>query len=182
MKQKPRKRMSRRPDPVLFLLTCFWLLVLGGGWWIADHWIKSQANPNLQPMVTAAGEVVLARNREGHYVAGGEINGYPVVFMVDTGATDVTLSSRLARKLDLDKGEKILIKTANGAMIGFVTRLETVRLGSIDMHNVKAIFSEQMMDNIILLGMSFLNHLEFTQREHRLFLRVPQEDAIRLKK
>ncbi|CAK0758842.1 aspartyl protease family protein [Gammaproteobacteria bacterium] len=130
--------MNRRPDPVLLLLACFWLLVLGGSWWVADYWMKSQANPNPRPTITAVGEVVLERNREGHYVVSGEINGYPVTFMIDTGATDVALSARLARKLGLDSNEKVLIKTANGTATGFVVRLATVHLGNIDMHNVDA--------------------------------------------
>ncbi|CAK0780555.1 aspartyl protease family protein [Gammaproteobacteria bacterium] len=166
--------MNRRPDPVLLWIACFWLLVLGGGWWFADDWMTSQANPNRQPTITTKGEVVLKRSRDDHYLAGGEINGHSVVFMVDTGATEVALSSALARKLGLPHGEEILLNTANGTATGFKTRLATVHLGTIEMHNVNAVFSQQMMDNVVLLGMSFLKHLEFTQREDRLFLYAPR--------
>jgi predicted aspartyl protease len=51
-------------------------------------------------------QVVLARNRAGHYVASGRINGEPVVFMIDTGATDVALPLDLARRLDLPWGRR----------------------------------------------------------------------------
>ena len=170
--------MGRQRDPILLWLTLFWLLVLGVSWWGIDHWMQSQANPNMQPTVTTEGDVVLKRNREGHYLADGEINGHPVVFMIDTGATNVALSEQLAHDLALNRGEQILLNTANGTAIGFHTNLETVHLGTIEMHNVGAVFSGQMMDNVVLLGMSFLKHLEFTQRDNLLFLHVPATNAI----
>jgi aspartyl protease family protein len=153
------------------MLWIAWLLILGGGWWVADRWLAREANPNQQPMVTANGEVVLQRNREGHYVADGEINGHKVTFMVDTGATSVALSSRLARAFDLKRGAAIQVDTANGVAVGYQTRLNTVRLGDIVVHEVSAVFSDGMMDDTVLLGMSFLKHVEFTQRENQLTLR-----------
>ncbi len=167
--------MNQRTDPVLWWLACFWLVVLGVGWWMADNWLNLQDNPNRQTTVTAEGDLVLKRNREGHYMAEGEINGHPVVFMIDTGATEVALSSALARELSLPRGEAIELNTANGMATGFKTHLETVHLGNIEMRNVHAVFSEQMMDNVVLLGMSFLKHLEFTQRDNRLFLHLPSD-------
>lgn len=153
------------------MLWIAWLLILGGGWWAADRWLAREANPNQQPVVTANGEVVLQRNREGHYVADGEINGRKVTFMVDTGATSVALSSRLARAIDLKRGAAIQVDTANGVAVGYQTRLNTVRLGDIVVHEVSAVFSDGMMDDTVLLGMSFLKHVEFTQRENQLTLR-----------
>lgn len=159
----------RRFGTVLLWIT--WLLVLGGGWWVSDRWIQGQINPNPRPAVNAAGAVVLERNRQGHYVANGEINGRTVTFLLDTGATTVALSTRLARELDLQRGPEIQLETANGAAIGFKTRLNSVRLGDIVVREVNAVFSDGMMDDTVLLGMSFLKHLEFSQRENRLILR-----------
>jgi aspartyl protease family protein len=154
------------------MLWIAWLLLLGGGWWVADHWLAQQANPNQQPVITANGEVVLQRNRDGHYVADGEINGHKVTFMVDTGATSVALSSRLARVIDVKRGVAIQVDTANGLALGYQTRLNTVRLGDIVVHEVSAVFSDGMTDDMVLLGMSFLKHVEFTQRANQLTLRA----------
>jgi aspartyl protease family protein len=154
------------------MLWIAWLLLLGGGWWVADHWLAQQANPNQQPVITANGEVVLQRNRDGHYVADGEINGHKVTFMVDTGATSVALSSRLARVIDVKRGAAIQVDTANGLALGYQTRLNTVRLGDIVVHEVSAVFSDGMTDDMVLLGMSFLKHVEFTQRANQLTLRA----------
>lgn len=159
----------RRFATVLLWIT--WLLVLGGGWWASDRWIQGQINPNSRPTVNAAGAVVLERNRQGHYVANGEINGRTVTFLLDTGATTVALSTRLARELDLQRGPEIQLETANGVAVGFKTRLNSVRLGDIVVREVNAVFSDGMMDDTVLLGMSFLKHLEFSQRENRLILR-----------
>lgn len=159
----------RRFGTILLWIT--WLLVLGGGWWVSDRWIEGQINPNPRPTVNATGAVVLERNRQGHYVANGEINGRTVTFLLDTGATSVALSTRLARELDLQRGPEIQLETANGVAVGFKTRLNSVRLGDIVVREVNAVFSDGMMDDTVLLGMSFLKHLEFSQRENRLILR-----------
>ena len=63
------------------------------------------------------------------------------------------------------------METANGVAVGFKTRLNSVRLGDIVVREVSAVFSDGMMDDTVLLGMSFLKHLEFSQRENRLILR-----------
>ena len=165
----PEANPHRRSGVIMLWIA--WLLILGGGWWAADGWMAREENPNRRPLVSAGGEVVLTRNRDGHYVADGEINGHPVTFMVDTGATAVALSSRLARELDLKRGAAIRMDTANGVAVGFETRLNTVRLGNIVVHGVSAVFSDGLSDNTVLLGMSFLKHLEFTQRENQLLLR-----------
>jgi aspartyl protease family protein len=156
----------------VIMLWIAWLLVLGGGWWLADSWLERRSNPNQSPTVNASGAVVLERNRQGHYVASGEINGREVTFLLDTGATTVALSARLARELGLARGAAISIDTANGVATGFKTRLDSVRLGDIEVHAVSAVFSDGMMDDTVLLGMSFLKHLEFTQRENQLILRA----------
>lgn len=163
--QNPHRRSG------VIMLWIAWLLILGGGWWGADRWLQHQANPNRQPALNANGAVVLERNRQGHYVANGEINGHQVTFLLDTGATTVALSTRLARELDLQRGAAIQLDTANGTAVGFTTRLHSVRLGAIVVREVSAVFSDGMMDDTVLLGMSFLKHLEFTQRENQLILR-----------
>ena len=166
----PEQNPHRRTGVVMLWMA--WLLILGGGWWAADHWLGRQANPNQSPAVNAGGAVVLERNRQGHYVATGEINGHKVTFLLDTGATSVALSTRLARALDLKRGASIQMDTANGTTVGFQTHLNSVRLGDIVVHQVSAVFSDGMLDDTVLLGMSFLKHLEFTQRGNKLILRA----------
>jgi len=153
------------------MLWVAWLLILGGGWWVAQRWMDTDVNPNQRVAINANGEVVLERNRQGHYVADGEINGKRVTFLVDTGATAVALSTDLARELGLKRGAAVQVITANGVAPAFQTRLDSVRMGSLVVHDVSANFSDGMTDDTVLLGMSFLKHLEFTQRGNQLILR-----------
>ena len=61
--------------------------------------------------------VVLQRDRSGHYLAEGEINGQPLVFLIDTGATDVAIAEKTARAMGLEFGPRIRIMTAVGPAI-----------------------------------------------------------------
>jgi aspartyl protease family protein len=74
--------------------------------------------------------------------------------------------------IDVKRGAAIQVDTANGLALGYQTRLNTVRLGDIVVHEVSAVFSDGMMDDTVLLGMSFLKHVEFTQRANQLTLRA----------
>ncbi len=142
---------------------------------IFSNILDKQKNPNQEPKVNygkaGVAEVVLEQNRAGHYVATGKINGYSVVFLVDTGATDVALSRQLADKLSLPRGAVFNSRTANGTVKSIQTRLNHVQLGSIKITNVEASILPTMRENEVLLGMSFLKQLELVQRGSRLTLR-----------
>ncbi len=140
-----------------------------------NGFIERQANPNPAPVAvpgqTGAPQVVLQRNRAGHYVAGGRINRTPVVFMVDTGATDVALPLPLARRLGLALRPGGMSQTANGTVETWTTRLDTVDVGGIVVRNVRASVLPNMPGEQVLLGMSYLKHLELVQRGETLTLR-----------
>ncbi len=105
--------------------------------------------------------VVLAADPQGHFLAEGSINGGSVRFILDTGATSVVLPASDAGRLGLDyrKGRPGLVQTANGSVPAWRVKLDSVRLGGIELHNVDAVVLEQGLD-IALLGMSFLNRVE----------------------
>lgn len=138
--------------------------------------LEAQFNPNEVPQVQRAEdgshEVVLDRNARGHYVAGGAINRVPVTFLLDTGATDVALPEALADRLRLPRTGGGISQTANGPVAVWRTVLDEVQLGAITLHNVRASILPSMdSGDAVLLGMSFLRQLEFTQRDGQLTLR-----------
>ena len=141
--------------------------------WLLDK----QANPNQSNItaITSTGEVevVLKRNRQGHYVANGKINNQSVRFFLDTGATDVSIPESVANRINLKKGVSMLARTANGTVEVFATRLDRVTLGGIELGNVSASINPGMQGRDALLGMSFLSHLEMIQRGDTLTLRIP---------
>jgi aspartyl protease family protein len=122
--------------------------------------------------------VVLQRERSGHYIAEGEINGLPVKFLVDTGATDVAISEKAARAMGLDFGPRIRVMTAAGPVGAWVTRLDRVRLGSLELQDVRATITPGLNDTA-LLGMSFLKHFSLRQEGDRLLIERAVQDGER---
>lgn len=115
--------------------------------------------------------VTLRRNRQGHYVSPGKINGRPVSFLLDTGATVVSIPASIAHDLGLQRGRSIRIGTANGTRRAYKTTLASIQLGSIGLSGIPAVINPGHDDKQILLGMSFLKEIEFTQRGRELTLR-----------
>ncbi len=151
-----------------------WILVLGLLTMVFNNLLEAQRNPNASPQSLrneAISEVLLKRNRYGHYVVTGAINNEPVEFLLDTGATDVSVPEGLANRLGLEKGARARFQTANGSVNGHMTKLDQVRLGDIELEGVRASINPGMSGSSVLLGMSFLKHLEFTQRGDTLILR-----------
>ena len=159
----------------LWLIALAWVALFGGVYAYFHDWNESQINPNSAAVLPQSGtEVTLQRNRQGHYIADGAINGSQVTFMLDTGATQVALSMTTARALGLVLGEPVRLRTANGETTGYRTRLTRVRLGPIEIGDVAAVATEGMDADVVLLGMSFLKRVEFAQRGDQLTLRAIQ--------
>ncbi|MBB4866559.1 aspartyl protease family protein [Pseudomonas nitritireducens] len=153
-------------------------LAWGAGILLATHyfgaWETRQHNPNPQPQSTRVNgdvEVRLVGNRAGHYVVDGLIGDEKVTFMLDTGATQVALPKRLADRLGLKLGAPITLDTANGRSQGWRTRLPSLQLGDIRLTDVPALIAPGMEGDEVLLGMSALRQLDFTQQDGTLVLR-----------
>ncbi|GAB4295364.1 MAG: TIGR02281 family clan AA aspartic protease [Methylophaga sp.] len=153
----------------------FWLFLMGSLTLFFNGLIRQWHNPNhaLLNAETISGEVVLERNRAGHYLAPGLINGHQVTFLLDTGATDVSVPEDVAVAAGLSKGPRSRVSTANGVIEVYQTRLDSVQLGGIRLHNIRATINPYMSDDVVLLGMSFMKHLDIIQRDGLLTLRVP---------
>ena len=152
-----------------------WLLVLGLLTFFFSDYLSQQQNPN-QELSLIQGEdgmreVRLQRNRAGHYIASGSINGEPVTFILDTGATHISIPGQVARRLDLEAGMAIPVDTANGQIEVYLTRLDSVNLGGIELHDIRANINPYMDMEAILLGMSYLKHLHFSQEGDQLIIR-----------
>jgi len=106
-------------------------------------------------------KVTLAADGRGMFVTEGAVNGVTMRFMVDTGATYVSLGARDAMRLGIDfrKGRPVMMQTANGAVMKYLVTFDRVRLGGIELTGVEGVVGETEMP-FALLGMSFLNRLE----------------------
>ena len=115
--------------------------------------------------------VTLAADPRGHFFTDGAINGNPVRFLVDTGATMIALPAADAQRLGIDyrKGERGYSNTAGGVVPIYRVRFDTVRLGSIEVTGVDGVVIEQGLDTA-LLGMTFLNRVEMKRDGHTMVL------------
>lgn len=111
---------------------------------------------------SARSSVVLSPDTRGHFIVDGAINGNYVRFLVDTGATFVSMPAAEARRLGIDfrKGDRGITQTANGPAVVFRVALDSVTLGDITIYNVTGMVHEGAGLDITLLGMSFLNRTE----------------------
>ena len=108
-----------------------------------------------------SGKITMTADNQGHFYTTGTINGVSVRFLVDTGATMISLGATDARRvgLDFNRGQKGMTQTANGQVVVSKIQLDTVRIGDVTLHNVDALVHQTEMP-MALLGMSFLNRME----------------------
>jgi len=110
---------------------------------------------------TASSSVTLVADARGHFLTTGSVNGAVVQFLVDTGATMISMSMSDARRIGINylQGQRGQTRTANGIINVYRVTLDTVKLGDITLNNVDALVHETEMP-FLLLGMSFLNRVE----------------------
>jgi aspartyl protease family protein len=118
-------------------------------------------------------EIRIASSEGGHYRTKGLINGMPVNFFVDTGATTIAMNHFEAERLGIDYrgGIPILVDTANGTAQAFMVTLPSVSVGNIVVHQVKANVSSTDSPSVILLGLSYLSKVDLKIDEGVLVLK-----------
>ena len=141
-----------------------------------DLWpdLTSRFGPQVVTRAGADGaaEVVVRRNRHGHYVAPGTVNGVEVEFLLDTGATNVAIPHGLALRLGLERGVPVEIHTASDVVPGYLVTLDEVSVGPLTVVHVRGSVSEHVIHDEVLLGMTFLRHFELSQERGLLRLRA----------
>ena len=132
-----------------------------------------QAQVNLGGTASAAtgSQIVLSAGSGGHFVTQGSINGKAVSFLVDTGATHVSLSQTVAEQIGLDyrNGQRSLGTTANGQVVVYRLTLDTVRIGDVQVYNVEAAVVHAGMERV-LLGNSFLTRFQMKRENDKMTL------------
>lgn len=165
------KNTSKIGQGMIYLAWLLLLVMLTMGF---NHYLEQQNNPNQDVSVDwnkGVAEVKLSQNRYGHYIANGKINNLPVTFLLDTGATLISIPEMVAQQLGLQKGLPSKSRTANGTITVYDTRLSSVSIGAIELNDIRATINPYMESEEILLGMSFMKHLEINQKNKELTLR-----------
>ncbi|MCR6476649.1 TIGR02281 family clan AA aspartic protease [Variovorax sp. ZS18.2.2] len=115
--------------------------------------------------------IVLPADSRGHFMTQGAINGKTITFMLDTGATTIALSADDAQRIGLDysKGRLVQMSTANGVSQGYRLRLQSVRVGDVEVYDIDAIVTQQPMP-YALLGNSFINRFSMRRDADQMVL------------
>ena len=138
------------------LFTIVWLALAFGIYVIVDN----IQNPNKAfRLGNNANSVTLKRGLDGHYRAEAYINNQKITVLVDTGATGVAISQSVANKLGLKSIDAVATRTANGDSVGYMVRLESVKVGGVEANNVAAMIAPGL-DGDVLLGMSYLGRMD----------------------
>ena len=168
----PEERTRHLGKGMIFIA---WVLIFAMLIWFFGILEKNKRNPNqnvsTQVLNSGEKEVVLQSGRHGHYVASGKINNNNVTFLVDTGASYVSIPERVANKVGLKKGAELLVSTANGTVTVYATTLDQVSVGEITLFDIRADINPHMDSDEILLGMSFLRGLSVTHQGDKLTIR-----------
>lgn len=132
---------------------------------IGTHASRTDTSSNTNASVT------LQSDARGHFVAPGKINNLSISMLVDTGASMITLSAQDARRLGIDykTGQQGFSSTANGRVPVYQVRLNSVKVGDIELSQVDAVVQEQGLP-FALLGMSFLNRTQMQRDGERMVL------------
>ena len=120
-----------------------------------------------------ATQVVIKRNDFGQYITQGSINGLGVTFLVDTGATTIAMNENVARRLGIDyrvDGIEGQAMTAGGITRSWSVKLDSVKVGEIEVPNVQAAVIQGNTPHYVLLGMTYLNFVRFSEQNQAIHL------------
>lgn len=170
---KEQKDFSTRAGKWMIVLS--WVVALGLLTLLFSNVLDKKHNPNQQvqthQLADGSKQVVLKSSRFGHYLVTGKINDKKVVFLVDTGASFVSIPEKVANRIGLTRGVPVIANTANGEITVYATILDSINIGEITLYDIRADINPYMNGEEILLGMSFLRGLSVTHENGQLTIR-----------
>ena len=148
-------------------IVAFWLVVMAALYLVMDRVRQPRA-----AVQAADGTLVIPRGSDGHFHVAGSINGQPVRFLVDTGASLVVVTDALAQRAGLQGGQATQFRTANGVRQGRVVQAQSVAVRSFVVTglNVGVGYSGDNVESA-LLGQNFLQHFEVQLLRDRMVLK-----------
>lgn len=160
--------MNNRTSWGAIIVLAIWVAIFSGVYIFFDSRQKPRIATVKDGMMS--GQVTIPRSLDGHYYVRGSINGYPVDFMVDTGASVVSITKKLAREANLPNGVSANFSTAGGVVVGEVVLGQTVEAGGLLVSGLSV--SVGIHGNVALLGQNFLRRVDVIQSNDTMTLRL----------
>lgn len=148
-----------------------WIAILVAGYFIADR--LTAPPPEVRSSTGGVTQIVVAVARDGHYYLDGAINGQPLRFLVDTGASYVSVGADFARSAGLPQGIPGYFSTANGNVEGRIVKNQRVSVAGFDVSGLSVAVMPAAAEQG-LLGQNFLRNFEVSQSGGQLILKFRQ--------
>ena len=174
--QQPSTNPHAATGKTMLTITWVFILLLGFAFfkWFEQ---KNSGAHNTTSISTSSGgiELHIPITDGNRYEVFGKINNEDVKFLIDTGATIVSIPEHVANKAGLIQGMPITINTAGGTKISYLTKIQDLTIGNtnqnIIIHNITATINPHVSDDTILLGMGALKQLDLTHAKDTLIIR-----------
>jgi aspartyl protease family protein len=167
----PDARVRKTARTGAVWITLFWLVMLAVTYAGVRYYEDARA-ARYKPYAVSSSEMVIPRSPDGHFRVDGEINGQAVRFMVDTGASAVTVTEAFAQRAGLHGGQPTTFMTANGPRAGTMLRGVPVLAGTLSAQRVDVgtgLFARS--DDEALLGQSFLSQFDVVLRKDHMVIK-----------
>lgn len=149
-------------------IVMFWLVLMAAVYGAMEYVLQPR-----QVTVSLAGDMAIPRARDGHFYVAGTVAGQAVIFLVDTGASHVTVSRQLADDAGLGPGTPTRFHTANGVIDGRIVADVPVSVGPANVSGVRVAVGLVGIDrDKALLGQSFLSRFQITLTRDEMVLKA----------
>jgi len=149
-----------------------WAAIIATGYFVVDHFTTPP--PVVRSTTAGLREIAIPVSRDGHFYLDGAINGIPIRFMIDTGATYVSVDEDFARKARLPEGITGYFGTANGMVEGRIVKDQDVAADAFQVTNL-SVAVMPAKSRVGLLGQNFLRRFEVSQDAKEMRLRLPHQ-------
>lgn len=153
-----------------FIAILVWLGLIGAGYVAIQYFDRASSEITGCDGPQALREVLVPASRDGHFYLDGAVNGTPVRFLVDTGASYVTIGAADAVKAGVSGGRPAVFNTAAGRVEGRLVPAQTVRVACFEISGI-SVAANPGLEDMALLGQNFLRRFEVTQTRQTLRLR-----------